>query len=253
MVWAEICELRNSARYSGAVYKARNSRWQCFVHKDGHTHVVFRGSAGLTDLRDSFDIRTTTWPSQSNAIVHRGYYERFDAIQTNICTAIKKCVDSGTFKNTITFTGHSMGGALAVMTAVKCAPVLSSLGIHVKCHTFGMPQIGNSQFIKHVAMNLGRDIVCVQVVDDIIPYLPINPSFLSMHNVIELSLLPTPYASCLLSPSKPYTLHSIMSPLLAKTEPLQHAVKQHSINTYIDCLDAIIDHHAKQKVIESLS
>ena len=71
--------------------------------------------------------------------VHRGFYAEYDKVIPGIKEALKKHDKKG--NKTVWVTGHSLGGAMAVLVAAELQP---SGGLH----TFGQPRVGNKEFLK---------------------------------------------------------------------------------------------------------
>jgi len=71
--------------------------------------------------------------------VHRGFYAEYDKVIPDIKEALKKHDKKG--NKTVWVTGHSLGGAMAVLVAAELQP---SGGLH----TFGQPRVGNKAFLK---------------------------------------------------------------------------------------------------------
>jgi len=71
--------------------------------------------------------------------VHRGFYAEYDKVIPGIKEALAKHNKKGT--KTVWVTGHSLGGAMAVLVAAELQP---SGGLH----TFGQPRVGNKAFLK---------------------------------------------------------------------------------------------------------
>ena len=71
--------------------------------------------------------------------VHRGFYAEYDKVIPGIKEALKKHDKKG--DKTVWVTGHSLGGAMAVLVAAELQP---SGGLH----TFGQPRVGNKAFLK---------------------------------------------------------------------------------------------------------
>ena len=71
--------------------------------------------------------------------VHRGFYAEYDKVIPGIKEALKKHDKKG--NKTVWVTGHSLGGAMAVLVAAELQP---SGGLH----TFGQPRVGNKAFLK---------------------------------------------------------------------------------------------------------
>jgi triacylglycerol lipase len=104
--------------------------------KEPFSVVVFRGTTGhVSNWRINFDIALSPWPA--GGAVHRG----FKSIIMTHWDAIDKTLQR--IKNPLLFTGHSLGGALAVLTA--------SLRPAQSVYTFGAPRCGNAAFVKAVS------------------------------------------------------------------------------------------------------
>jgi len=131
--------------------------------------IVFRGSDGKKDWIDNLkiwkkDIRKTRPYSgaRPDIKVHQGFIEQYKTIRK----VIRQIVESYPNQKEIIITGHSLGGALATLSAVDIKynyPEKSVL-----CITFGSPRVGNKaftrSFIKRVPRSFrfvcGDDLVC---------------------------------------------------------------------------------------------
>jgi pimeloyl-ACP methyl ester carboxylesterase len=118
--------------------------------------VAFRGSSSPQDfLQDAkFDMEALAYlclragSTEPSAVrVHRGFLEDFDALNVAIVSQVRTWLQN--LKRNITpqpkiyITGHSLGGALAVLCAFEFArqhlPVRAVV-------TFGQPRVGNAAF-----------------------------------------------------------------------------------------------------------
>ncbi|CAN1227593.1 Phospholipase A1-Igamma1, chloroplastic [Linum grandiflorum] len=70
----------------------------------------------------------------------------------------------------ITVTGHSLGGALALLTAYEAASLIPNVFISVV--SFGAPRVGNLAFREKLTKELGVKVLRVVVDQDIVPDLP---------------------------------------------------------------------------------
>ncbi|BAT18073.1 phospholipase A1-II 4-like [Oryza sativa Japonica Group] len=80
----------------------------------------------------------------------------------------------------VTVTGHSLGGAVAVMTAHDVAAALAAdadaEGVRVRAVTFGAPRVGDDAFRRAVAAR-GVEVFRVIVKQDIVPKLPMGKEY----------------------------------------------------------------------------
>ena len=102
--------------------------------------LVFRGTQGRV-ANWVFNLATALSPWPSGGSVHRGFkmllMEAWEAIEPQLSN----------LPGPVYYTGHSLGGALAVLAA--------SLKKPAAVYTFGSPRIGNSEFVnatKHIDM-----------------------------------------------------------------------------------------------------
>jgi hypothetical protein len=95
--------------------------------------LVFRGTAGpLSNWRFNLDMAACPWPAGGR--VHRGFGHLLMQIWENIATSLDQ------IHQPLFFTGHSLGGALAILSASMHAP-------HA-VYTFGAPLIGDRTFAR---------------------------------------------------------------------------------------------------------
>ena len=71
--------------------------------------------------------------------VHRGFYAEYDKVIPGIKDALAKHNKKG--DKTVWVTGHSLGGAMAVLVAAELQP-------NGGLHTFGQPRVGGRTFLK---------------------------------------------------------------------------------------------------------
>lgn len=115
----------------------RQGRDHAFVVRDSRrTIVAFRGSDDpwdwLTNLR--------AWSSRTqHGRVHRGYLD----VVRSLIDELRSLLAEDPAGRPVVLTGHSMGGALAVLAGV----MLAEDGIEAGgIYTFGQPQVGNRAF-----------------------------------------------------------------------------------------------------------
>jgi predicted lipase len=119
--------------------------------------VAFRGTQSTfsenhrsTTMNDwvygCFDAHLVSWNRtiQDCGSVHHGFFKHFQSISKEIPKQLKECVYAG---YTVTFTGHSQGGALAVYSSLEVAEVCPVVRKNIYLITFGSPKCGNKKFV----------------------------------------------------------------------------------------------------------
>jgi triacylglycerol lipase len=92
--------------------------------------LVFRGTRGFKSWPSNINSRKTSWPG--GGFVHGGFNTGFNGLWQKIEPALSR-IDLPLF-----FTGHSMGGALALLAA--------SMRPEAVVYTFGAPKTGDAAF-----------------------------------------------------------------------------------------------------------
>ena len=161
-----ICALSSLAAYSGdegTVAKNFLERrgWEITDLKDSDgkinvkLHLMSKGNekifffTGTEDLKDvAVDLNVELVPlndADKNILVHRGFKDYADAALSggNLETLLdymKKNPDEKIY-----ITGHSLGGAIAIISAVKLADAGADMS-RIEVVTFGAPSVGNKEF-----------------------------------------------------------------------------------------------------------
>ncbi|ORX74963.1 alpha/beta-hydrolase [Linderina pennispora] len=131
--------------------------------------VAYRGTDSLIDWLTNLNFDKTAWPANiSNSLVHEGFLNAYlvsmQQVQEAVDSLLAKCPDA-----TISFTGHSLGGALACISMVDTAQ--RHRGIKMQMFTYGQPRTGNQAFAEYVE-NLGHPVFRVVYRHDIVPRMP---------------------------------------------------------------------------------
>jgi predicted lipase len=77
--------------------------------------------------------------------VHSGFYRAYTAVRDELKEVMRLILDENPGVTVYT-TGHSMGGALAILAAYDFAVNFS---IHVNMYNFGGPRVGNPSFARN--------------------------------------------------------------------------------------------------------
>lgn len=85
-------------------------------------------------------------------LVHSGFNTGYDEIAATLIDAVKKAHDANpTYK--IVFTGHSLGAAMATLSAAN----LRARGYAIDIYSYGSPRVGNRAFAEFVTKQPGTE------------------------------------------------------------------------------------------------
>jgi len=138
----------------------------------GATFVAFAGTdpVVLANWISDFDARI-----DKNTQIAEGYETAANAVAEQVRQAISDPALAG---NKVYVTGHSLGGALAAVSALQ----LQSNGTNVEAiYTFGMPRAGSPVFAAGYNAALGPRTYRLVDADDLVP--TVAPSDLDFHHV----------------------------------------------------------------------
>jgi len=159
----ENCLLQKTIQFQNICAKYRLKVIDVICIKNTHTTVniiqnmcfsivVFKGTDNFFDILTDINFFPK---STSVGVVHRGFYNAFSKIYPKL----KEYLDL--IENKIFLTGHSLGGALAILCSAYFKhknPILV---------TFGSPRVGAKSFIDYVSKDVvhirwenKKDIVC---------------------------------------------------------------------------------------------
>jgi hypothetical protein len=134
---------------------------QCFVAVSSDAVMVsFRGTDSVGDWLSNLNTLSTSRPYGK---VHRGFLGAFQVIEEKLSTILNKLAGRAVF-----LTGHSLGGAVALIAAAEWRGKYDIAGIH----TFGQPAVGKKDFQNFQQMNYGGNYHRFVNDDDIVPMVP---------------------------------------------------------------------------------
>lgn len=130
----------------------------------GGVVLAFRGTVDFYGWCTDLNIRLSPLEHNGQEKVHRGFRDALDSGWDQIEAAIKEL--SNDYQLPIWVTGHSLGGALATLAAVR----LKSEGAPVApLYTFGAPPIGDQAFCERVERHFPNAYFRVAIDEDIVP------------------------------------------------------------------------------------
>lgn len=149
-----------------------NSSWdmQGYVgYSSTHNAIIvaFRGSSNIKNWISDFDAAQVGYGKCSGCNVHHGFYTSYMTVSSSVKAQLTTLVSK--YRNApIYVTGHSLGGAIAIVAALD---IHSTYGNSIKLYTFGEPRVGNGAFASFVNSQI-PDTFRVIHYADIVPHLP---------------------------------------------------------------------------------
>ncbi len=118
---------------------------QLFIAHSGRAIVIaFRGTEKFKDWLTNAGI---DFKDTSHGLVHKGFDRALESVWKQITTTLG---DIQQYGQPLWITGHSLGGALAVLAAARLAlDIDTSIYKSINgLYTFGQPRVGNRVFVK---------------------------------------------------------------------------------------------------------
>jgi len=131
--------------------------------------LVFRGTQlnEPADILADLNFKKTKRVNSITGQVHAGFYKALSAVSKDITTALNIS------RKSIYISGHSLGGALAVLMAAKLMnPFLTTCGEVIGVYTFGCPRTGDKIFQDSQNIYIKAPHYRFTNSSDIVPWLP---------------------------------------------------------------------------------
>jgi len=148
------CLIIDNERNGAHVYA-----WDSGPHS---TLVAFRGSHNCRAVSRFLDARTAELRMCDAAVrVHGGTFALFESLEADLTRIVfpDPVTQNAVRERNVTFCGHSAGGGVAMLAAAYYG-ALTGTNMHVRCHTFGCPRVGDPAFVDWFAKNVNE---CVSV------------------------------------------------------------------------------------------
>lgn len=147
--------------------------------------IAFRGTE-VAKIKDWFtDLMVTEVPAPiGTGKVHKGFAAALSAVWPQLTHALSELHEG---QAPIWITGHSLGGALAVLAAAQLHSVQPVQGLY----TFGQPRVGDREFAKSVSRTLAGRVIRFVNNNDVVPQVPPPGLFLKYwHSEREVRFAP---------------------------------------------------------------
>jgi hypothetical protein len=125
--------------------------------------VAFRGTEGIIDLLHDLDFEQVAGYTAGN--VHQGFFDALESLWQPLFTNLRSRRERG---HCIYLTGHSAGGALAILAAARLLCSRVPVGA---VYTFGAPRVGDRTFVRFYSPTHYR----FEHGNDLVPHLPLPP------------------------------------------------------------------------------
>lgn len=157
--------------------------------------IAFAGTEGVGDWINDFLAYPKNFPFGTGN-VHTGFLNAVLSISENLIKKVSEL--TGSKKCSFYVTGHSKGGAMAVLMAAILKSKLQSLIESIKVVTFGAPRVGDKTFKDNYTISVTR----YEANLDVVPHLPLTekegklfPAFSTITDIMAPMLDFPPYCS----------------------------------------------------------
>lgn len=150
--------------------------------------LAFRGSVNVANTINNLNFvqKDISEISDKKAKVHSGFYNSMNSLASQFLTVIQTLINDPKYKAyNIKLIGHSLGGAMASLAALKLQSSLKIEFSRMTLYTYGQPRTGNLEFAKYYDL---LPISAARVVNfnDMIPHNPPNSISNYSHHGNEL-------------------------------------------------------------------
>ncbi len=117
--------------------------------RDDTIYVIYRGTSTSTELLLDLASAQTDYPllSGDGGGTHNGFTERYVELHPPVLEDVNELIAQGGFER-IAVTGHSLGGAIATMSAASLA---EDTGLPVTAYSYASPRVGDRDFAARYA------------------------------------------------------------------------------------------------------
>lgn len=141
------CPLVEAARARGT-FEFEDTIWADstgFLAVDDTNRLIvlaFRGSESLSNWKVDLDIIRRPADLCRDCDVHRGFWHAWTEIRERVTTKVLSVLETYP-EHRYVITGHSLGGAMAILAAGNFRKLNDDLAARTELYTFGSPRVGN--------------------------------------------------------------------------------------------------------------
>lgn len=137
--------------------------------KDESIFLAFRGTADISEAIIDLMMTQVPYPFvEDGGMTEQGFTSLYGSVSDSIIEKIDELINTGSF-STLFITGHSLGGALAVLAVPDIMENVSPVRTYM-CN-FAGPRVGDAQFAKLYNSLINRSLRVVNT-NDVVPQLP---------------------------------------------------------------------------------
>lgn len=129
--------------------------------------IAFRGSVDTANWILNLKTARTSYDLCKDCSVHIGFNQGFNSVKSQVDAQINHLIALYR-KNKIMLTGHSLGGALAVMAAAYIQNIYKNVD---QLYTMGQPRVGNDNFAAFMTSFIPNTYRIVHYADQV-PHVP---------------------------------------------------------------------------------
>jgi triacylglycerol lipase len=153
---------------AGAVISSRATDTRALVFTEAEDAIIaFRGTADLRNWLTDLECDLKPWRSP-HARVHAGFLAAWRSVRDHVMDALENLGPN----RRLWLTGHSLGGALAMVAALDLKLEASNSVCIAGCYTFGQPRVGNADFRTWYNAVLRERTFRIVHADDIVARVP---------------------------------------------------------------------------------
>jgi len=245
LVNARTCVHFAAVSYQGATISIPETDTHCVISEAADCIIIaFRGSVSIRNWITDAEFERTILVSAVDGTcskVHRGFERALNSIWEKLYAALGGCTVFNVQNcKPIFVTGHSLGGALAILAALS----LDRNGFQIaQVYTFGQPRVGNGDFKKRYDAVLGDKTFRIVYEEDIVARIPHLPDWGDLYRHVGTEIFqPATTGGRVVNPSSWFLLKSDLwgiyrAFILRHCEGAAEPMWDHHINNYAAALN----------------